>query len=242
MDCKLSDKYGLQIEGRTEKGNPKPATHPNTEIAEIDCNTSTSIPLCLTAPSRHLGETIHTINQPKFKAGHSKPLRRTSASSWQTGRPVTANRSAPGFGRRAGLATVWHTLQVTPPLSGVEQADLMDDIVTIFNDLMKLDSEQAGRSGRSTQRTAAERRTANGDGHEDDTHQKRTRRRGGRRGETCRAARRTAREEAAQARASIKEATDFEEAPKTDNKAPRTVAETDNKALRTVAETDNKAL
>ena len=92
------------------------------------------------------------------------------------------------------------------------------DIATIFNDLAKLDSERAGRSGRSTQRTEAERRTANGDRHEDDTHQKRTWCRGGRRGETRRAARRTAREEAAQARASIKEATDFEEAPMTDSK------------------------
>ena len=87
MDHKRPDKYGLQFEGRTEKGNPNPATpsHPNTEIAEIDCNTSTSRPLCLTASSRHLGETMHIINQPRFKAGHSKPPRRTSASSWQTG-------------------------------------------------------------------------------------------------------------------------------------------------------------
>ena len=108
----------------------------------------------------------------------------------------------------------------------------MDDIVTIFNDLVKLGSERAGRSGRSTQRTAAECRTANGDGHVDDTHQKRTRRRGGRRGETRRVALKTAREEAAQARASIsiKEATDFEEAPQTDIKAPRTVVEMNFKA------------
>lgn len=42
------------------------------------------------------------------------------------------------------------------------------------------------------------------------------RRRGGRRGETHRAAHRTAREKAAQARANIKEATDFEEAPPTE--------------------------
>jgi len=48
------------------------------------------------------------------------------------------------------------------------------------------------------------------------TQQKRTRRRGGRRGETRRAAHRTAREKAAQARANIKEATDFEEAPPTE--------------------------
>ena len=34
---------------------------------------------------RHLGGTMHIINQLKFKAGHSKPLCRTSASSWQTG-------------------------------------------------------------------------------------------------------------------------------------------------------------
>ena len=71
---------------------------------------------------------------------------------------------------------MWHTLQVTPPLSGVEQADLMDDIVTSFNNLMKLDSKWASRSasGRSTQRTAAEHQTANRDRHEDNTHQKRT--------------------------------------------------------------------
>ena len=72
-----------------------------------------------------------------------------------------------------------------------------------------------------------------------------TRRRGGRRGDTRRAALRTARAEVTRACASIssKEATDFEEAPQTDNKAPRTVARTvaDNKAPRTVAETDNKA-
>ena len=110
----------------------------------------------------------------------------------------------------------------------------MDDITTIFNDVVKLDSKRAGRSGRSTQRTAAKRRTANGDRHEDDTQQKHTRRSGERRGETRRAARRTTHEEAAQARASIKEATDFEEAPQTDIKAPRTVAETDIKAPRTV--------
>ena len=78
MDHKLLNKYGLQIEGRTEKGNPNPATHLNTEIVEIDCNTSTSRPFCLTVSSRHLGETMHIINQPKFKAGHSKPLLRTS--------------------------------------------------------------------------------------------------------------------------------------------------------------------
>ena len=59
--------------------------------------------------------------------------------------------------------------------------------------------------------------------------------------ETRRVARRTTREEAAQARASIKEATNFEKAPETDIKAPRTVAETDIEATRTVAETDIEA-
>ena len=50
----------------------------------------------------------------------------------------------------------------------------------------------------------------------DTAHKKRTQRRGGRRGETRRAAHGTAREKAAQARANIKEATDFEEAPPTE--------------------------
>ena len=104
---------------------------------------------------------MHIINQPKFRA--APPLFGVELAD----RPVTANRSAPGFGHRAGLTTVWYTLQVAPPLSSVEQADLIDDIATIFNDLVELDSEQAGRSGRSTQRTAAECRTANGDGHEE---------------------------------------------------------------------------
>ena len=36
MDHKLPDKYGHQIEGRTEKGNPNPTTHLKAEIAEID--------------------------------------------------------------------------------------------------------------------------------------------------------------------------------------------------------------
>ena len=53
----------------------------------------------------------------------------------------------------------------------------------------------------------------------DTAHKKRTRRCGGRRGETRRAAHRTAREEATQARASSKEATDCEEAPPTDSEA-----------------------
>ena len=85
MDHKLLNKYGLQIEGRTEKGNPNPATHLNTEIANNDFIYSTSRPLRLTASGRHPGETMHIINQLKFKPGHSKPLRRTSAASWQAG-------------------------------------------------------------------------------------------------------------------------------------------------------------
>ena len=64
----LMSKHGLQIEGRIETGNSDSATHPNTKIAEIDCNTSTSRPLRLTASSRHLGETMFIINQLKFKA------------------------------------------------------------------------------------------------------------------------------------------------------------------------------
>ena len=71
------------------------------------------------------------------------------------------------------------------------------------------------------------------------TQPRRTQRRGGRRGETRRATLKTA-QEAVQACASIsiKEATDFEEAPQADIKAPRTVAEIYSKAPRTAAETD----
>ena len=59
-------------------------THLDTEITEIDLNTSTSRPLRLTTPSRHLGKTTGNLSQPKFKTSHSQPLRCTSASSWQT--------------------------------------------------------------------------------------------------------------------------------------------------------------
>ena len=36
------------------------------------------------ASGRHLGETMYIINQVKFEVSHSKPLRHTSATSWQT--------------------------------------------------------------------------------------------------------------------------------------------------------------
>ena len=102
----------------------------------------------------------------------------------------------------------------------------MDDIATIFNDLVLSVKAFAGellcdfkhllgrnRASSSPARGSEDRAP---DGHEDGTQQKRTRRPGGRRGETRRAAHRTAREEAAQAHANIKEATDFEEAPPTE--------------------------
>ena len=89
---KLPDKHGLETEGRTEKSNSNSATHPNNEISKIDYNTSTSRPLRLMASSRHLGEMIGIFNHHNLKTGHSKPLRRTSASSWP--RLVTASRSA----------------------------------------------------------------------------------------------------------------------------------------------------
>ena len=81
---KLPDRYELQIEQRYEEANPNSANLPNTEIAKIDYNTSTSRPLRLKASSRHLGETMGIINQPNFETGLNKPLRRTSASSWGT--------------------------------------------------------------------------------------------------------------------------------------------------------------
>ena len=61
--------------------------HPYSQILKFSYQGeySTSRPLRLAASGRHLGETTPIIKQPKFKAGHSKPLRRTSASSRQTG-------------------------------------------------------------------------------------------------------------------------------------------------------------
>ena len=78
---KLTDKHGLGTEGRTEKTNPNFANHPKDEIAKIGSTTSTSRPLCLTASSRHLGETMDILHQLNSKTSHSRPLRRTSASS-----------------------------------------------------------------------------------------------------------------------------------------------------------------
>ena len=101
----------------------------------------------------------------------------------------------------------------------------MEDIATIFNDLVQSAKAFAGellcdfkhllgrdRASSSPVRGSQDRTP---DGHGDNTQQKRTWRRGGRRGETCRAAHRAACEEAARARTKIKEATDFEEAPPT---------------------------
>ena len=87
MDYKLLDKYG---QGRSQQAAPlhfsvELADSPDSEIAKIEDTTSMSRPLCLTASSRHLSETMGSFDQLKFEAGHNEPLRRTSASSWQTG-------------------------------------------------------------------------------------------------------------------------------------------------------------
>ena len=84
IDHELMDKTRLQTEGRTETGNSYSATRPT--LRSRTRTSSTQRPLRLTASSRDPGETIYIINQLKFNAGHSKPLRRTSAASWQTGR------------------------------------------------------------------------------------------------------------------------------------------------------------
>ena len=49
-------------------------THLNTEIANNDFIYSMSRLPHLAALGRHLSEMMYIINQPKFKAGHSKPL------------------------------------------------------------------------------------------------------------------------------------------------------------------------
>ena len=107
MDHKLTDMYGLQIEQRTENGTPNSANHSNTEIAEVDCNTSTSRPLRRRADTStgRWASSTSSISRP-VTASRSAALRR------QGGRPVTANRSAPGFGRQAGLAAMRHIQQV----------------------------------------------------------------------------------------------------------------------------------
>ena len=94
MDYKLLDKHG---QGRSQQAAPphfgvELADLPDSEIAKIEEATSTSRPLCITASSRHLGETMDSFDQLKFEAGHNKPLRRTLASSWPG--PVTAGRFA----------------------------------------------------------------------------------------------------------------------------------------------------
>ena len=89
MDYKLPGKHG---QGRSQQAAPphfnfgiELVDSPDSEIAKIEEATSTSRPLCITASSRYLGETMDSFDQLKFEAGHNKPLRRTSASSWQTG-------------------------------------------------------------------------------------------------------------------------------------------------------------
>ena len=63
----------------------RPRDSPGSGIMNNDFIYSTSRPLHLTVSGRHPGGTMRIINQLKFKAGHSKPPRRTSAASWQTG-------------------------------------------------------------------------------------------------------------------------------------------------------------
>ena len=84
----LMDKPGLQTEGQTKTANSDSATRPTPISRRTTSYCRGSRPLCLTASNRHLGETMNIINQLKFKAGPCKPLRRTSASSWQTGHSI----------------------------------------------------------------------------------------------------------------------------------------------------------
>ena len=162
----------------------------------------------------------------KFKASLSKPLRRTSESRWQTGHSKPLRRTASSW-----LPSSRFMQQVAPPLSGVEQTEPKDKIAAIFDESVRSPKAFSGEllhdlkhrlsRDRASSLPARGDQDCAPDGHlgKPATQQKRTRRRGGRRCETRRAARRTAREEATQARANIKEATDCEEAPPTDSEA-----------------------
>ena len=77
---------------RTNREEHQLRKSPEGGIAKIEGATSTSRPLCLTASSRYLGETMGSFDQLNFRTGHSRALCRTSASSWPG--PVTASRSA----------------------------------------------------------------------------------------------------------------------------------------------------
>ena len=172
--------------------------------------------------------------------------RRWTSSTSSIPRPITAGRSA-ALRRRAGQdrsqqaapphgvepATEQHVQQVAPPLSGVEQTEPKDEIAAIFDESVRSLKAFSGellhdfkhRLGRDRASSLPARgdqdRAPGGHLRKPVTQQKRTRRRG----ETRRAAHRTAREEATQARASSKEATDCEEAPPTDSEArQRTIA------------------
>ena len=129
-----------------------------------------------------------------------------------------SQQAAPPHG--VELATEQQVQQVAPPLSGVEQTEPKDEIAAIFDEsvrslkafsgeLLHDFKHRLGRDRASSLPARGDQDRAP-DGHlgKPATQQKRTRRRGGRRGETRRAAHRTAREEATQARANIKEATD----------------------------------
>ena len=111
--------------------NPKSATHPDIKIMENDLILSTGRLFHLTASSRHLSARQWTSStSPSSRpvtTSCSAAQRQAGSSAWHT-----ANCSAPGFGRRAGLVTVWHTQQVAPPLSSTKQASLTDIIAAIF--------------------------------------------------------------------------------------------------------------
>ena len=82
MDFELTDKHGLQTEGRTEKGNPRSANHPNIEITENGLIRPKSRLPRLLALSGHLSGTMDILNQPKVKTGRSR-LPCCMALSWQ---------------------------------------------------------------------------------------------------------------------------------------------------------------
>ena len=64
MDYQLWDTHG---QGRSQQAAPphfgiELADSPDSEIAKIEEATSTSRPLCITASSRHLGETMDSLS------------------------------------------------------------------------------------------------------------------------------------------------------------------------------------
>jgi len=167
----------------------------------------------------------------RHRAGTS--ARRWTSSTSSIPRPVTAGRSA-ALRRRAGQdrsqqaapphgvepATEQHVQQVAPPLSGVEQTNPKDEIAAIIGESVRSLKAFSGELLHDFKHRLGRDRAlslpAQGDQdcapdrhlRKPATQQKRTWRHGGRRGETRRAAHRTAHEEATQACANIKEVTD----------------------------------